>query len=81
LVGDSADKDMHFMLGALRNNYLPNLVVSTRLPIKAEATSNGVGYEKIDGKTTAYVCRNQTCMPPTNEIGKMLELLGLPKKK
>jgi uncharacterized protein len=81
LVGDSADKDMHFMLGALRNNYLPNLVVSTRLPIKAEATSNGVSYEKIDGKTTAYVCRNQTCMPPTNEIGKMLELLGLPKKK
>jgi len=32
-------------------------------------------YEKIDGKATAYVCRDQTCMPPTNKIEKMLELL------
>jgi uncharacterized protein YyaL (SSP411 family) len=34
-------------------------------------------YEKIEGQVTAYVCHGQTCMPPTNNVSKMLELLGL----
>ena len=35
----------------------------------------GLFIEKIDGKPTVYVCRDQTCMPPTNKIDEMLELL------
>jgi uncharacterized protein YyaL (SSP411 family) len=61
------------MLEVLRENYLPNVVVSLR-----EAGKAGLGYEKIDGKATAYVCCGQTCMPPTNKSKKMLKLLGLP---
>jgi uncharacterized protein YyaL (SSP411 family) len=60
------------MLGALKTGYLPNKVVSLRLPDKA-----GLGYEAIEGKATAYVCRDQMCMPPTNSPEKMLELLEL----
>jgi uncharacterized protein YyaL (SSP411 family) len=48
------------------------MVVSLRQPSKA-----GLGYEKIEGKVTAYVCRGQTCMPPTNKMEKLLELVGL----
>ena len=44
-------------------------------PEQAKANVSGVVYEKIEGKTTAYVCRDQTCMPPTNSAEKMLELL------
>jgi uncharacterized protein len=76
LVGDSADNDMQVMLEALRKNYLLNLTVTMRKPEQAPVAA---GYEKIGGKATAYVCRNQTCMPPTNNPEKMLQYLDLPK--
>jgi uncharacterized protein YyaL (SSP411 family) len=72
LVGDSNEDSMRKMLKVLRENYLPNMVISLR-----QAGKTGPGYEKIDGKATAYVCRGQTCMPPTNKTEKMLKLLGL----
>jgi uncharacterized protein len=74
LVGDPSDKDAIAMRAALRKNYFPNLTVTMWKPEKIGVVP-GVVYEKIDDKVTAYVCRNQTCMPPTNRIEKMLELL------
>ena len=75
LVGNPFDKDTVAMLAVLRRSYLPNLTVTIWTPEKIKLPDLGVVYEKINGKTTAYVCRNQTCMPPTNSIEKMLELL------
>jgi uncharacterized protein YyaL (SSP411 family) len=72
LVGDPREDGVQNMLSALKTGYLPKMVVSLRLPDKA-----GLGYEKIGGKATAYVCRGQTCIPPTNDPEKILELLGL----
>ena len=72
LVGGPHEDNTQDMLRVLRENYLPNMVISLKEPSKA-----GLGYERIDGKATAYVCRGQTCMPPTNKLEKMLELLGL----
>jgi len=72
LVGDMHETDTLEMVRVLRKRYLPNLVVSLRHPGNA-----GLGYEKIEGKATAYVCRDRTCMPPTNSAAKMMELLGL----
>jgi len=72
LVGKVDSKDTKEMLLALRKNYVPNLVISLK-----QANEIGVGYEKIDGKATAYVCCDQTCMPPTNDTAKMLEIIGL----
>jgi hypothetical protein len=72
LVGDLEEDNMRKMLGVLKTVYMPNMVVSLRSP-----STNGLGYEKIDGEATAYVCRGETCMPPTNKPEKMLELLGL----
>jgi uncharacterized protein YyaL (SSP411 family) len=73
LVGDPDEDSMRNMLKVLGENYLPNMVISLRHAGKAN-----LGYEKIDDKATAYVCRGQTCMPPTNKTKKMLKLLGLP---
>jgi uncharacterized protein YyaL (SSP411 family) len=72
LVGDTQESSVQSMFRALRAKYLPNMVVSMRQPSAA-----GLGYERIEGKATAYVCRDHTCMPPTNKTEKMLELLGL----
>ena len=74
LVGDPSEKGTVELLTALRKNYLPNLTVTLWSPQKTSPVP-GVVYEKIDGKPTAYVCRDQTCMPPTNVAEKMLELL------
>jgi uncharacterized protein YyaL (SSP411 family) len=65
---------MRTLLKTLRESFLPNAVVSLKTPSRA-----GFGYEKIDGKATAYVCRERTCMPPTNSAEKMLEFLGMTK--
>jgi uncharacterized protein YyaL (SSP411 family) len=81
LVGDPADKNTVNMLAALRKEYLPNLTLSLWTPEQAKANTSGVIYEKIDDKTTAYVCSDQTCMPPTNSIEKMLELLKSQRQK
>jgi uncharacterized protein YyaL (SSP411 family) len=72
VVGESGWDSTLKMLDLVRKRYVPNLVVSVRTPEKA-----GFGYEALDGKATAYVCRNQMCMPPTKDPVKMLELLGL----
>ncbi len=74
LVGDPADKVIVAMLAALRKPYLPNLTVTMWTPEKAKSNPTLI-YEKLQHKPTAYVCRDQTCMPPTNKIDKMLELL------
>jgi uncharacterized protein YyaL (SSP411 family) len=77
LVGDLRENDTQEMLRVLRKNYLPNMIVSLRSPAQADSRIPGLGYEQIEGKATAYVCRNQTCMPATNKTEKVLELLGL----
>jgi uncharacterized protein YyaL (SSP411 family) len=74
IVGDLKENDTIELREALRKQYLPNMVVLLREP-KAE-----IGFEKIGGKATAYVCRDQTCLPPTNSAEEMLEQLGVPKE-
>jgi uncharacterized protein len=76
VAGNLKEKDTVGMLEALEKQYVPNLVVSLKAPDKA-----GLGYEKIEGKATAYVCRNKMCLPPTNSIEKMLENLGIAEGK
>ncbi len=75
LVGEVQESSTLSMIEALRLHYIPHLTVSIRKP-----SSPGLGYEKIGDKATAYVCRGQTCMPPTNNAVKMLDLLDLPRK-
>jgi uncharacterized protein len=75
LVGDLKEKDTAEMLNTLRKHYLPSTVVAFKHPSKA-----GLGYQQIDGKATAYVCRDQTCLPPTNSLKLMLEQLEGNKK-
>ena len=60
------------MLSALETGHLPNIVISLRQPSKTD-----LGYNKIEGKATVYVCRDPTCMYPTNNSERMLELLEL----
>ncbi len=60
------------MINALKQYYFPISTISLKDP-----TMSGVGNQQIEGKATAYVCRDQTCLPATNSIKVMLEQLGL----
>jgi uncharacterized protein YyaL (SSP411 family) len=75
LVGEPTAGDTKAMLEAMRKNYSPNLTVKLWTKANWQSATPGLSYEKIDGKATAYVCRNRTCMPPTNKIETMLEYL------
>jgi uncharacterized protein YyaL (SSP411 family) len=75
IVGDTKKEDTMQILNALKNQFQPTTLITLKHPSKT-----GLGYEQIDGKATVYVCRDQTCLPPTNNIEQMLEQLKAAKQ-
>ncbi len=69
-----AGGDTKAMIKAIREKFLPGIVV-LRPAAQVEFTRNLVS---IDGKATAYVCRNRACRPPTTEPEEMLKYLDAP---
>jgi uncharacterized protein YyaL (SSP411 family) len=82
IAGDPAAADTRAMLRALRRRLIPNMVVILRptdakdpeIVRLAPFTEFQVA---LDGKATAYVCRDFACSLPTTDIAKMLSLLGV----
>jgi uncharacterized protein len=72
MVGESNWRSTSNILESLRTHYLPNLCLLLRAPDKA-----GFGYEVLDGRATAFVCRDKVCLPPTTEVSTMLKLLDI----
>jgi uncharacterized protein YyaL (SSP411 family) len=70
VVGEPKEQSTQEMLSTLRKHYLPTTTVVLKHPHQT-----GAGYEQLEGKATAYVCQNQTCLPPTNSITQMLKQL------
>jgi hypothetical protein len=81
IAGDPEAEDTRAMLRALHGRYLPNMVVVVRPPGEASEVAALAPYAAaqtpMDGKATAYVCENFVCNAPTDEIGVMLEALGV----
>ena len=67
------------MVGALRAQYVPNKVVLFRpegeSPDIAQIAPFAQHQQSLDGRATAYVCRNHNCEFPTTEPQRMLDLL------
>jgi len=68
LVGEGVEP----MLRALRSSFQPNTVALARV----EGSEFDAGHEPLDGQATAYVCRGQSCAPPTTDVDEMMRLLG-----
>ncbi|WP_243359056.1 thioredoxin domain-containing protein [Fundidesulfovibrio terrae] len=71
------DASLEPFLAALRGRYLPNTLVLKRDEAGelASLASYTAGMCPVDGKATAYVCRDGLCEPPTTDVVKMMELL------
>jgi uncharacterized protein YyaL (SSP411 family) len=80
ISGEKDSKDTRAMIDALRKEFRPNQVILLRTPENAAALAKLAPYTEtqlsINGKATAYVCRNFACKVPTNEVATMLESIG-----
>ena len=80
ITGDAEAADTMAMLEALNLNFNPNKItlfrpVDNEKPSITELAKFTKSQIPIDGKATAYVCKDYTCSAPTTDINKMLTLL------
>lgn len=83
IVGDREREDTRAMLRALADRFLPDTVTLFRPagPGAKEIISIApfVGnYQGEEGKTSAFVCSNQTCRAPVTELEELLEMIRRP---
>ena len=80
ITGDPEGDNTKSMLDALNRTYIPNKVTLFRPIGEKESIIEGLAkytanQNSIDGKATAYICKNYTCSAPTTDINEMLNLL------
>ncbi len=78
ITGDPSDAETREMLDAVREKFLPNSVILFRdagSPEKlAEIAEFTKMQEQVDGKSTAYVCRNYACEQPVTSVKELINL-------
>jgi len=82
IAGDQNDPNTQAMLREINKHFIPNKVVCFHPPrwaSQAKAIEALVPFVKdqnrLNGKTTAYVCQNYHCQFPTNDLDKFKDLL------
>ncbi len=78
IAGHRKDETTQKMINSIQAEYIPNKVIllnepsdkniTTLAPYTKEQTMSG-------NRATAYICRNYSCDAPTNDPGKMMDLL------
>jgi len=81
IVGDSNRIDTKEMVSMLHKNFIPNKILINKNSFDDNEKINKIfpfikDYKMIDGKATAYVCKNFSCQLPTTDITKMIELIN-----
>ncbi len=82
IVGEPEAQDTRALIDTVFKRYLPNKVVAFAAPndLKAaQAIKLLEGRGRIDGRATAYVCRNFYCEAPVTDEVKLAERLGAGK--
>jgi uncharacterized protein YyaL (SSP411 family) len=77
VTGDPAATDTREMIRSLNRTYLPNAVVLFKPADAADPPINRLApyvsaLHPVNGRATAYVCRDFSCSLPTNDIPTML---------
>ncbi len=75
ILGGAQDADTRALLAQVYASALPNRVL-----VGGESDAVGIPLlrerQRIDGRATAYVCRNYVCNLPVNEPGELARQLG-----
>jgi len=80
IAGKAGADDTETLIATVRGMYLPQAAVLVVPPGKSGATIRKLapfaeGYEPVEGKAAAYVCRDFSCQFPTTDPAKLKELL------
>ena len=85
IAGDPDSVEVQAMLKIARKRFLPNKVLLFRpkgdKPPIADLAPFLENQVAIDGKATAYVCREQVCESPVTSAKALAELLDKQTKK
>jgi hypothetical protein len=79
IIGDPAADDTRALLAVVRRRYLPKGVLALRHPGDEAAGATVpllAGRGQMDGKATAYVCRDYTCRLPVTEPAALAAQIG-----
>ena len=84
IAGDPETEDTKQMLRILQTSCSPSVSV---LPVNPDRPDHAVfklipsaqEFTVMDGRATAYVCRNYACQAPTTDAEEMMKLLALKK--
>jgi len=78
IAGNFKEDGTQQMLKAIWSRFLPKKVLLLH-PEKETSIENIAKFTTmqkiINGKATAYICKNHTCKKPTNDINKMIQFL------
>lgn len=80
LVGNLQAEDLREMIETINGGFSPETVLVVK-PVGKEAEDLArlipftEGREAVDGKATAYVCKDFSCLPPTTDIQEFAQLL------
>ena len=79
IVGNRDSKDTLAMINALSEAYIPGMVVLVKSgdgggadELLSKTAPFTADYTMVDGKATAYVCRNFVCNLPTVSLEEMM---------
>ncbi|HWO01198.1 MAG TPA: thioredoxin domain-containing protein [Blastocatellia bacterium] len=78
IVGNADSHEARLFVEEIYSRYLPNKVVAAREPDdeqSAETIKLLAARPMVDGKVTAYVCRNYTCLAPATTVEELTERL------
>ena len=73
VIGDPESDQSQELLKIVRTRYSPNKALACGTDGKPGLLRD---RPQIDGKATAYVCRNQTCSPPVTRVDDLERILG-----
>ena len=79
IVGVPGAADTLALLVEVRRRYLPNSVLALRAPADETAAARVpllAGRGQVDGRATAYVCRNYVCRLPATDPAALAEQLS-----
>jgi hypothetical protein len=80
IVGDPSSNDTRALRDVVMRHYLPTtivvpLAVSTRTRL-SELLPWTASMKEVDGRATAYLCRNFACEAPTTDAGELERILN-----
>jgi uncharacterized protein YyaL (SSP411 family) len=79
IVGESGTSQMREWLKGLGRIYIPNRAIFARDPKEADGPSvpeAAAGKMQIDGRITAYVCRDRMCSSPITSLEELKAVLN-----